>query len=75
MILTGLDITTDEFQAGTGWEIKPEGACKGDLCVPLDQADGFDLQSTADRLRMALVHDATPGSGRSVRSRSATTPW
>ena len=45
MILTGLDITADEFRAGTGWEIKPEGACKGDICVPLDQADGFDLAS------------------------------
>ena len=58
MILTGLDITEDEFRDGTGWEIKPEGACKGDICVPLDQADGFDLPSTADRLRMAVVHDA-----------------
>ncbi len=61
MILTGLDITADEFRAGTGWEIKAEGACKGDLCVPLDQADDFDLESTTDRLRMALVHDDDAG--------------
>jgi hypothetical protein len=57
VILTGLDITADESRDGTGWEIKPEGACKGDICVPLDQANGFDLASTTDRLRMALVHD------------------
>ena len=61
MILTGLDITADEFRDGTGWELKPEGACKGDICVPLDQSEGFDLESTADRLRMALVHDADAG--------------
>jgi hypothetical protein len=61
VIVTALDVTAEEFHAGTGWEIKPEGACKGDLCVPLDQRDGFDLESTADRLRMALVHDADAG--------------
>jgi hypothetical protein len=61
VIVTGLDISADEFRAGTGWEIKPEGACKGDLCVPLDQSQSFDLESAADRLRMALVHDADAG--------------
>ena len=61
MIVTGLDITAEEFQAGTGWEIKPEGACKGDICVPLDRTAGFDLVSATDRLRMALVHDADAG--------------
>lgn len=61
MIVTGLDITADEFQAGSGWKIKPEGACKGDLCVPLDPSDGFDLAATADRLRMAVVRDTDAG--------------
>jgi hypothetical protein len=58
VILDGLDINTDAFTAGTGWEVKPEGACKGDVCVPLDSAgDPFDLVATAERLRMALVRD------------------
>jgi hypothetical protein len=61
VILTGLDITADEFREGTGWEIKREGACKGDVCVPLDQSEVFDLEPTVDRLRMALVHDADAG--------------
>ncbi|MCC7362919.1 MAG: redoxin domain-containing protein [Dehalococcoidia bacterium] len=61
MILDRLDISAAEFAAGTGWEIKPEGACKGDVCVPLGRGEGIDLQATADRLRMALVHD--PGEG------------
>lgn len=55
MILDRLDIDADEFRQHTGWEIKPEGACKGEVCVPLP--DGFDLPGTADRLGMALVHD------------------
>ena len=59
MILDRLDIDADAFQAGTGWEIKAEGACKGEVCVPL--ADGFELLSTAERLGMALVHDAEHG--------------
>ena len=61
MIVTDLDISKDAFEAGTGWEVKPEGACKGDVCVPLDESGGFDLRSTTDRLRMAVVHDADEG--------------
>ncbi len=53
------------FEAATGWQIKREGACKGDVCVPLDRsvgaAGGFDLVSTADRLGMAIVADAAAG--------------
>jgi hypothetical protein len=55
MILDTLDVDIDAFSAGTGWQIRPEGACKGDVCVPLPT--GFELTSTAARLGMALVHD------------------
>ena len=61
MILDHLDISPADFRAGTGWEIKPEGACKGEICVPLDEPDGFDLTATAARLRMAVVHDTDAG--------------
>jgi hypothetical protein len=57
VLLESLDVTPEQFAAGTGWEIKPEGACQGDVCVPLDQTAGFDLVATAERLRMALVRD------------------
>ncbi|MCU1394299.1 MAG: hypothetical protein JWM34_2727 [Ilumatobacteraceae bacterium] len=59
MILEQLDIDASTFESATGWAIKPEGACKGDVCVPLP--GGFDLGSTADRLGMALVHDDATG--------------
>lgn len=60
MIIDRLDITSDEFAAASGWQIKPEGACKGEVCVPLD-AGGFDVLATAEKLGMAVVHDETVG--------------
>jgi hypothetical protein len=59
MILDQLEIDAKTFHTETGWEIKPEGACKGEVCVPLP--DGFEVKSTAERLGMALVHDAEQG--------------
>ena len=55
MILDTLDVTPATFAAGTGWSITPEGACRGDVCVPLP--DGFSLSMAADRLGMAVVRD------------------
>ena len=61
MILDRLDIDADSFAAGTGWAIKPEGACKGEICVPLPRDRPFDVVDTASRLGMALVHDEEHG--------------
>jgi hypothetical protein len=33
-------VTKSEFEAGTGWHLKPEGACQGDVCIPLSQPAG-----------------------------------
>jgi hypothetical protein len=54
VIFDRLDIQANEFSQTTGWEIKPEGACKGDVCVPLPGV-GFDLSVAAAKLGMALV--------------------
>jgi hypothetical protein len=61
VLLDTLDVGPSEFEAGTGWSIKPEGACKGDVCVPLGRTTSFDLRTAAERLRMALVHDESAG--------------
>ena len=61
MILDRLDIDGGAFAAGTGWAIKPEGACKGEICVPLPRDRTLDLVDTAQRLGMALVHDEAHG--------------
>jgi hypothetical protein len=60
MIVDRLDIGPDEFTAATGWEINPQGACRGDVCVPLGDGD-FDLVGAAARLGMAVVEDAANG--------------
>lgn len=67
MIITGdLRATADEFAARTGWVSKPEGLCKGPMCVPLPAGtasdDGtLDLEVVAARLGMPVLHD--PGHG------------
>ncbi len=66
MILTGLTVDPDAFETGTGWAIKPEGACKGEVCVPLPDsarvADGrIDVTVVAERLGMPLVTDGDRG--------------
>lgn len=61
MILDRLDMTPDELERQTGWELKPEGLCKDDRCVPLPAGAGndglVDVTVVAERLRMPLVHD------------------
>jgi hypothetical protein len=65
MILESLAIAPAAFAARTGWEIKPEGACRDDRCVPLPPdavRDGaLDVAAIAERMRMPLVHDAAAG--------------
>lgn len=66
MIVHELVADADEVAPATGWVIKPEGACKGELCVPLPDdvrlPDGrVDLTVLADRLGMAIVHDPELG--------------
>lgn len=56
MIVSRLDEPPDELEPRTGWTVKPEGACRGDVCVPL--ARPFDLCDLARRLGMELVNDA-----------------
>jgi len=38
VILETSTVDPAAFSERTGWELKPEGACKGDVCVPLDAA-------------------------------------
>jgi len=55
---------TAEFEAETGWELKPEGACRADVCIPLPPGtagDEVDLESLAKALGMPLVVDEARG--------------
>lgn len=59
MITETLDVSAEDFASGTGWVIKPEGACKGEVCVPLP--DGYSAAHAADRLGIAIVSDDASG--------------
>ena len=37
MLVRSPHISKSEFEAGTGWTLKPEGACQGHVCIPLSQ--------------------------------------
>ena len=62
MIVHHLDgVTADDFAAATGWAPKPEGLCRGEVCVPAPgalRADGtIDLMAVTERLGMPMVTD------------------
>jgi hypothetical protein len=66
MIVSDLRVDAGAFAARTGWHINPEGACKGEICVPLPAAartdDGrLDVRLVADRLGMPIVRHETDG--------------
>jgi hypothetical protein len=59
VILTRLDQPPSELERRTGWAIKPEGACRDEVCVPLPER--FDVKELARRLQMPLVGDEDDG--------------
>jgi hypothetical protein len=66
VLLDRLDPTAEDLRRATGWEIKPEGACKGESCVPLPgfalHPDGtVDVRLFASLLDMPLVSDEAHG--------------
>lgn len=66
MILDSPTVPIADFEARTGWSSKPEGLCKGDVCVPAPEAildgDHLDVGVVAEKLGMPLVHDDATGS-------------
>lgn len=82
MLLRSTTISKSDFEAGTGWQLKPEGACQGDVCIPLSQpalaaTDGMvDVERVARDIGMPLA--AAPAHGlwalgpASINSRALT---
>ena len=66
MILTSLEsVSANDFAEHTGWTPKPEGLCRGEVCVPAQGSlrdDGtIDIDIATARLGMPMVHDADHG--------------
>lgn len=62
-------LSLEALRTTTGWELKPQGACLGDVCVPIPsgregefvRAGGsqFNLAALARLLNQPVVHDDT----------------
>jgi hypothetical protein len=64
VIVTEPRISVEQFTQLSGWEPKPEGLCRGEVCVPAPGVlDGrlVDVAAAAERLRMPIVHDDAHG--------------
>ena len=76
MILDALETTRETFESATGWELKPEGACRAELCIPLPEAavEGsgpdatVDVSIVAESMGLPVIHDAS-------RNLIAIGPW
>jgi hypothetical protein len=57
-------LTPSELRAVTGYELKPQGLCRDDICVPaagLDTSGGIDLWAAAAFLRRPLAIEDDTG--------------
>jgi hypothetical protein len=63
MIVDRPEVSAEQLERRTGWTLQPEGACKGNRCVPVPQLDdgALDVRVLGERLGMALVHDSEHG--------------
>jgi hypothetical protein len=73
-------LTATELRENTGWELKPEGLCKGDVCVPVKGRAGvviddrIDLRAFAALIGQPLAIDDDAGVavlGESAEARAA----
>ena len=65
VLLTATTTDPVAFEGATGWAIKPEGACRGEVCVPLPDDvrvdGGLDVRVLAERLGMPVLRDEDHG--------------
>ena len=53
MLIEERQVSRDTFATETGWVLKPEGACKAEVCIPLNAATELATSDTIDALAVA----------------------
>jgi hypothetical protein len=82
MLFRDTTISREAFEAGTGWLLEPEGACRGQVCIPLREPVGVEVDVTAlaEQMGLPIVTDADfdvsaigpwSGTGRALVSAAA----
>lgn len=56
-------VAVADLPAAIGWELKPEGLCRGDLCVPVRGLGGpeVDLEAAAGAIGSSVLVDPDTG--------------
>jgi hypothetical protein len=59
MLLHSLTVPKKEFENATGWTLKPEGACKNDICIPVPNADAetVNIAELASAMNLPLIEE------------------
>lgn len=58
MLLRSTKIARKDFEEGTGWRFREEGACKGDVCIPMTDSlkgEEVDVEALAAAMGLPLV--------------------
>lgn len=81
MILDAPHISARALEERTGWNLRPEGLCRADVCVPFSAVDGsaIPLGDLAAAMRMPLLVDGEhslwclgpPATGKALDSAAA----
>ena len=50
-----LGVSADDFARATGWSLKPEGLCKGEICVPVRDTAAMSNGVAIDLAEFARV--------------------
>ena len=68
MLFKSASVPIAEFEEKSGWTFKPEGACKGDVCIPLSAdvlvsqtAETVELEAITQALGLPMLVDENHG--------------
>jgi hypothetical protein len=72
---TSLWVRKDELLASTGWELKPEGVCREEICIPLPEDRAATLLAERDGATWLDFAGFAEYAGQASAHDSATDTW